>query len=91
MNQTKKEALVRKLTSRKLWACIACILVSLAGIFGVDGDTVSNVVGMTAAVISALAYILTEGRLDAKAMEQAQLLGQATCAAAEAAAEEEAE
>ncbi len=55
----------RKLSSRKLWAAVAGIVAGLAIVFGLDGDTITNVSGAVVSVASLVTYIITEGRVDA--------------------------
>ena len=57
--------LKRKLSSRKFWACAAGIVVGLAVVFGLDGETISTVAGAVTTVASVVVYILTEGKIDA--------------------------
>lgn len=55
----------RKLSSRKLWAAVAGVVAGLAMVFGLDGDTISNVAGAVVSVASLVTYIVAEGRVDA--------------------------
>lgn len=57
----------RKLSSRKLWAAVAGIVAGLAIVFGLDSDTITNVAGAMVSVASLVAYIITEGKVDAAA------------------------
>lgn len=61
----------RKLSSRKLWAAAAGIAAGLAMAFGLDEGTVSNMAGAVVSVASVVAYIITEGRVDAESVKQA--------------------
>ena len=56
----------RKLSSRKLWAAAAGIITGLAMVFGLDEGTISSVAGAVVSVASVLAYIITEGKVDAE-------------------------
>ena len=56
----------RKLSSRKLWAAIAGIVTGLAMVFKLDENTVSSVAGAVVSVASVVAYIITEGKVDAE-------------------------
>lgn len=67
---TKRE-LLRKLTSRKLWAAMAGLAAGLAMAFGLDEAAVSAVAGAVVAASSVAAYIVTEGRLDAEGIKKA--------------------
>ena len=56
----------RKLSSRKLWAAVAGIVTGLAMVFGLDENTISSVAGAVVSVASVVAYIVTEGKVDAQ-------------------------
>ena len=58
-----------KLTSRKLWAALADFIGMLLVAFGVADDTVTQVVAIIMAGAGALAYIIAEGLVDAKAAQ----------------------
>ena len=53
-----------KYASRKFIACIAGVLVGISTAFG-DASTVSTIAGAVVSVLSVVAYIVTEGRVDA--------------------------
>ena len=61
----------RKLSSRKLWAAVAGIVTGLAMVFGLDEGTMSSVAGAVVSVSSVVAYIITEGKVDAAATKKA--------------------
>lgn len=61
----------QKLSSRKLWAAVAGIVTGLAMVFGLDEGTVSSVAGAVVSVASVVAYIITEGRIDAVGAKKA--------------------
>ena len=61
----------RKLSSRKLWAAAAGIVAGLAMVFGLDEGTVSNVAGAVVSLASLVAYIVTEGKVDAAGVRSA--------------------
>jgi len=63
MNMNWKE----KLTSRKLWVALSEFIGMLLVAFGVAEDTVTQVVAIVMAGAGALAYIIAEGLVDAKA------------------------
>ena len=65
------KTLWRKLTSRKMWAAAAGVVAGLALIFGLDTDTVQTVSGAVVACASVVTYIVTEGRIDAAAVQKA--------------------
>ena len=62
----------RKLSSRKLWAAAAGIVAGLAMVFGLDQGTISNVAGAVVSVASVVAYIVTEGKVDAESVKKAR-------------------
>jgi len=59
------KSVLRKLSSRKLWAAIAGAAVGIATIFGADTEAVSTVAGSVMTLFSVVAYIMTEGKVDA--------------------------
>lgn len=61
----------RKLSSRKLWAAIAGIIVGLSMIFGLDENTISTVSGAVVSVFSVVSYIIAEGKVDAESVKKA--------------------
>lgn len=61
----------RKLSSRKLWAAVAGIVTGLAMVFGLDEGTISSVAGAVVSVASVMAYIITEGKVDAESVKKA--------------------
>lgn len=63
--------LAQKLSSRKLWAAVAGLVAGLAMVFGLDADIISTVSGAVVTVASVVAYIITEGRIDAEAVKKA--------------------
>lgn len=60
----------RKLSSRKLWAAVAGIVVGLAMVLGLDEGAISNVAGAVVSVASVVAYIITEGKVDAESVKR---------------------
>lgn len=63
--------ILRKLSSRKLWAAIVGVATGLGIVFGLDADTISTVSGAVVAIMSVMAYIITEGKIDAEAVKTA--------------------
>ena len=57
-----------KLCSRKLWAAVLGLIMGAGMAFGLDTETVSTVSGALVATVSVVAYIVTEGRIDAAAV-----------------------
>lgn len=58
----------RKLSSRKLWACVAGVVAGLAVIFGLDESMISTISGAVVSLSSLITYIMTEGKVDAAAL-----------------------
>lgn len=54
-----------------MWAACAGIVVGLAMVFGLDESTISNVSGAVVSVASVVAYIVTEGKVDAESVKNA--------------------
>ena len=60
----------RKLSSRKLWAAAAGIVTGLAMVFGLDEGTMSSVAGAVVSAAAVIAYIITEGKVDAEGVKR---------------------
>ncbi len=60
----------RKLSSRKLWAAVAGIVTGLAMVFRLDEGIISSVAGAVVSVASVVAYIVTEGKVDAESIKK---------------------
>lgn len=58
----------RKLTSRKWWAAMIGVAISLMVLLGVDSETSERITALITAVSSAVAYTLAEGFVDGKAI-----------------------
>lgn len=63
--------MVRKLSSRKLWAAVAGVVTGLAMVFGLDETVISTVAGAVVSVMSVITYIVTEGKIDAESVKNA--------------------
>lgn len=63
--------MLEKLTSRKLWIAIAGVATGIAIALGADASDIQTVAGAVTAVVSAVAYIITEGKIDAEAVKNA--------------------
>ena len=63
--------MIQKLSSRKLWMAIAGIATGIAMALGADATDVSTVAGAVTALISAVTYIIVEGKVDAEAVKNA--------------------
>lgn len=55
-----------KIKSRKFLAACAGVVTGLAMAFGLDESTISNVAGAVVSMASLVAYIITEGKIDAE-------------------------
>ena len=62
---------VRKLTSRKLWMAVAGVATGIALALGADASEIQTVTGAVTALVSAVAYIITEGKVDAESVKNA--------------------
>ena len=60
----------RKLTSRKWWASIISLVISIAVIFNVDNASTERVTALITAASTVIAYTLSEGFVDAKATDK---------------------
>ena len=63
-----KEVL-RTLSSRKLWLAIAGIATGVSIALGADASEVETIAGAITTLISALTYIIVEGRVDAESVK----------------------
>ena len=61
--------IIRKLSSRKLWMAIAGIATGVAMAFGADATEIGTVAGAVTALISAVTYIIVEGKVDAEGVK----------------------
>lgn len=59
-----------KLTSRKWWAAITGVIVSVMVLFNVDSQQSERITALITAVSSAVAYTIVEGFVDAAAVER---------------------
>lgn len=63
--------ILRKLTSRKLWAAAVGVASGLSIVFGLDGEVITTVAGAVVSAASVVSYIMAEGRIDAAAVKDA--------------------
>lgn len=59
----------RKLSSRKLWMAIAGIATGIAMAFGTDTADIGTIAGAVTALVSAVTYIIVEGKVDAEGVK----------------------
>ncbi|MBQ7782406.1 MAG: hypothetical protein IJ368_00390, partial [Oscillospiraceae bacterium] len=57
-----------KLTSRKWWAAVTGVIVSVMVLFNVDSVQAERITALITAVSSAVAYTIAEGFIDAAAV-----------------------
>lgn len=62
----KKEDILRKLGSRKFWACITAVVVSLVAFTKATPETTERVVALVGAIGGLCVYMLSEGMADSK-------------------------
>lgn len=62
----KKENLLRKLGSRKFWACVSAVVIALVAFFNADPETTERIVALVSAVGGLCIYMLSEGIADSK-------------------------
>ena len=67
----KASDILRKLTSRKLWAAAVGVASGLSIVFGLEGEVITTVAGAVVSTVSVVSYIVTEGRIDAAAVKDA--------------------
>ena len=58
-------AMIRKLSSRKLWMAIAVVATGISVAFGNDATEIQTTAGALTALIGSIVYIITEGKIDA--------------------------
>lgn len=63
--------ILKKFTSRKFLAAVAGLVAGVAMAFGLNEGIITTVSGAVMAVGSVIAYIVTEGRVDAAAVGDA--------------------
>jgi phage shock protein PspC (stress-responsive transcriptional regulator) len=61
--------IIRKLSSRKLWLALAGVATGIAMALGVDATDISTVAGAVLTLVSAVTYIVTEGKVDAESVK----------------------
>lgn len=61
--------IIRKLTSRKLWLAIAGVVTGVAMVLGAETSDIQTVAGAVTSLVSAITYIIVEGRVDAAGVQ----------------------
>ena len=62
----KKVDLLRKLGSRKFWACISAVVIALIAFTTAEPETTERVVALVSAIGGLCIYMLSEGIADSK-------------------------
>ena len=65
----KMSEIFRKLCSRKLWMAIAGVSTGIAVALGIDASEIAIISGSVTVLISAVTYIITEGKIDAESVK----------------------
>ena len=63
--------IMQKLTSRKFWMALAGVVTGVALALGAENTDISTVTGAVTALISAVVYIIVEGKVDAESVKNA--------------------
>lgn len=61
-----KDDLLRKLGSRKFWACISSVIIALIAFFNSSPETTERIVALVSAIGGLCIYMLSEGLADSK-------------------------
>ena len=61
--------ILRKLSSRKLWLAIAGVATGIAMALGANSTEITTIAGGITALISAVTYIVVEGKIDAESVK----------------------
>lgn len=62
----KKEDFLRKLGSRKFWACVSAVVIALIAFTNAEPETTERVVALISAIGGLCIYMLSEGMADSK-------------------------
>lgn len=63
--------ILKKLSSRKLWAMLLGVASGLGMVFGLDENLIADVMGGVIALAGIVSYIVTEGKIDAAGVKAA--------------------
>ena len=61
--------IIQKLSSRKLWMAIAGVATGVAMALGADTSEIGTITGAVTVLISAVTYIIVEGKVDAEGVK----------------------
>lgn len=64
-----KNIFLRKLSSRKFWACITAVVISLMAFTDAGPDTTERIVALVGAIGGLCIYMLSEGMADSKPVD----------------------
>ena len=64
------KTLIKKFTSRKFLTCVAGVMLGVCMVFGIDEGTVNIIAGAVTSIVSVVAYIYAEGKIDAAAVDK---------------------
>ena len=65
------KALLRKLSSRKLWTAVCGIAVGVAAAFKLEENDIAQIAGIVTSAVSVAAYIFGEARIDSIRLDAA--------------------
>lgn len=64
-----KEEIIRKITSRKFWACVVAFVTAILIYFHVPEDSINQIVAVIMAFGALIAYIFAEGWVDSSRLK----------------------
>ncbi len=64
-----KEEIIRKITSRKFWACVVAFVTAILIYFHVPEDSINQIVAIIMAFGALIAYIFAEGWVDSSRLK----------------------
>lgn len=70
----KKEDLIRKLSSRKFWACVTAVVVSIIAFTKASPETTERIVALIGAIGGLCVYMLSEGIADSKSEDVTNII-----------------
>lgn len=70
----KKKDLIRKLGSRKFWACVSAVIISLVAFTSASPETTERIVALVSAVGGLCIYMLSEGIADSKSEDVTNII-----------------
>ena len=67
-----KEEIIRKITSRKFWACVVAFVTAILIYFHVPEDSINQIVAIIMAFGALIAYIFAEGGVDSSRLKSGE-------------------